>query len=69
MRVHEDRLMGRRGINRNAPATIKLEEGMASFMGDGMFVVDVVDDSRRGDARFQRIALSRQDLEAMLAAA
>lgn len=61
--------MGCMGISGNTPAAIKLEEGTARYMGDGMFVVDIVDDSRRGDARFQRVALSRQDLEAMLAAA
>ena len=61
--------MGRKSLNRNAPASIKLEEGTATYMGDGMFVVDLIDESRRGVARFNRVALSAQDLEAMRALA
>jgi hypothetical protein len=61
--------MGRKVINRGAGAAIKLEEGTALYMGDGMFVIDTIDDTRPGDARFQRVALSRQDLETLLAAA
>lgn len=62
--------MGRfKGIARNVPGSIKLEEGTAHYMGEGMFVVDYFDDTARGEARFQRVPLSRQDLEVMLAAA
>ncbi|MGK6323472.1 hypothetical protein ACMGDM_10310 [Sphingomonas sp. DT-51] len=52
-----------------APVKVKLDEGTAEYMGDGMFVVDQTDEGGRGASRFQRVTLSRQDLEAMLAAA
>jgi len=45
--------------------TIKLEDGTAEFMGDGMFVVTQGDE--RG--RPQRIAVSVQDITALLKAA
>jgi hypothetical protein len=61
--------MGRKGFSQNAPATIKLEDGTATYMGDGMFVIDQVDSSRRGDARFTRSTLSRQEMLDMLAMA
>lgn len=51
------------------PVKVKLDDGTAEYMGDGMFVIDQTDESGRGAARFQRVTLSRQDLEAMLAAA
>ncbi|VXD02789.1 hypothetical protein SPHINGO8AM_80261 [Sphingomonas sp. 8AM] len=52
-----------------APIKVKLDEGTAEYMGDGMFVVDQTDESGRGASRFQRVTLSRRDLEALLAAA
>lgn len=48
---------------------IQLEEGRAEYIGDDMFVIDQTDESGRGASRFQRVAVSRQDLEAMLALA
>lgn len=46
---------------------IQLEEGRAEYIGDDMFVIDQTDESGRGASRFQRVTLSRKDLEAMLA--
>ncbi|WP_308814980.1 hypothetical protein [Sphingomonas sp. GV3] len=61
--------MGRKLSNRKTSAGIKLSEGTATYMGDGMFVIDTVDDTLRGPERYSRVSLHLQDLEAMLASA